>query len=87
MKKTVNAGLNGLLNPNPSTVQEQAVTPVKQAKTPTKSVCYSLPVELDEKLHYIAYFDRKKINAVIVEALTAYVQGWTPAPQEKPKKL
>lgn len=90
MKKNVTAGLNGLLNslPGQDTRQEQETPTTAQRKGKTcKVVSYSLPAELDEKMRYIAYFDRKKINAVVSEAFEAYIANWTPAPQEKPKKL
>ena len=49
-------------------------------------VCYRVPPEVADKIKYIAYYDRKKINAVVVEALTAYIDGWNPA-TEKPRKI
>lgn len=83
MKKTVIAdGLNGILNLTPD--QEQKP---KKEKKEYISVCYSINPELAEKIRYIAYYDRKKINAVVNEAFEQYINSWTPAPQEKPKKL
>lgn len=89
MKKNVTAGLNGLLNTVPAQEpkQEQAEPTVKRGGKNCKVVSYSLTAELDEKMRYIAYFDRKKINAVVTEAFEAYIANWNPAPQEKPKKL
>ena len=80
-KKQIAAGLNGLLAPTP---QEQDNAPVKGDK---KVVSFSVSTDTDEKLRYVAYYDRKTISAVINEALAAYFESWTPAPQEKPRKL
>lgn len=87
-------GLQGLLAPAAATVtpqdpgqQEQAPKRVKREKGDYKTVCYSIPPELAEKIRYIAYWDRKKLNAVVVEAFTAYCEQWKPATGEKPKKF
>lgn len=89
MKKNdiISGGLSGLLNPTDA----KTSTPVqdgtdKKAAAPTTVVCYRVPPEVADKIKYIAYFDRKKINAVVVEALTAYIEGWNPA-TEKPRKI
>lgn len=91
MKKNVTAGLNGLLNPTISaqdTRQDQETpAPGKRGGRNFKVVSYSITPELDEKMRYIAYYDRKRINAVVTEAFNAYISNWKPAPQEKPKKL
>ena len=90
MKKNVTAGLNGLLNSLPAQEpQQEQGTPAtaKRGGKTCKIVSYSLTAELDEKMRYIAYYDRKKINAVVIEAFEAYIANWKPAPQEKPKKL
>ena len=81
-------GLNGLLNPNASEPQPvQAQEPeTAETKTANTTVCYSIPVDVAEKIRYIAYYDRKKLGAVVAEALAAYIEAWKPA-TEKPKKL
>ena len=85
------AGLNGLLAPAapvaPAVEPEQAAAAEQPAKGNYKTVCYSIPPEVAEYMRYIARYDRKKINAVVVEAFAAYINSWRPAPQEKPKKL
>ena len=87
MKKNeiITGGLNGLLAP---TVEPTNTDPVKDEpkKKADAVVCYRVPSEVAEKIKYIAYFDRKKIHAVVTEALTAYVEAWKPA-NEKPRKL
>jgi len=87
MKKNdiITGGLNGLLNPNAEPVPAQDETDNKTAAT-TTVVCYRVPPEVADKIRYIAYFDRKKINAVVTEALAAYIEAWQPA-KEKPRKL
>lgn len=83
------AGLNGLLGPAPASTpeahQEQPKQGEKQKGNYT-TVCYSIPPEIAEKIRYIAYWDRKKINAVVVEAFTQYAENWKPA-GESPKKF
>lgn len=82
------AGLGGLLTPPPastSTPEAQQEQPAKQRGNYT-TVCYSIPPEIAEKIRYIAYWDRKKINAVVVEAFTQYAANWKPE-KENPKKL
>lgn len=72
MKKTAIAGLDDLLAAGP---QETAPAPRRAYKT----VCYSLDAELADKIRYIAYWDRKKLNAVVAEALADYIAKWEPA--------
>lgn len=84
----IEAGLNGLLTPTAQTPgpQDPAQEPEK-VKGNYKTVCYSISPELADKIRYIAYWDRKKLNAVVTEALTAYCDAWKPATGEKPKKF
>lgn len=83
-------GLQGLLAPAAAPVSPQEPTQQEQApkrvKGDYKTVCYSIPPELAEKIRYIAYWDRKKLNAVVVEAFTAYCDQWKPD-GAKPKKF
>ncbi len=88
---TIAAGLNGLLSA-PAQPQETAPTAAPQEpeqapkqKGNYKTVCYSIPPELAEKIRYIAYWDRKKLNAVVVEAFEQYAANWNPSTGEKPK--
>jgi hypothetical protein len=86
------AGLNGILGPATATPQAPTATAAPDAPKPErikgnyKTVCYSIPPELAEKIRYIAYWDRKKLNAVVTEAFEMYCNAWAPA-GEKPKKL
>jgi hypothetical protein len=85
--KKLEQGLNGLLNPTPQEqTQEQEQTTTK-AKKVYKAVCYNLHPDIIEKVKYIAYYDRKRVNEVVTEALTEYFSNWKPAKQEAPKKL
>lgn len=77
-KELLADGLGGLLNPD-------GQTPAKAPKL--KTVCYYITPELDEKIRYIAYYDRKKITEVVTEAFNAYIEKWKPAPNPKPRKL
>ncbi len=84
-KKELNAGLQGLLQP---AAQEQpAATSTPEKKVRHSIASYSLPVELIEDIRYIAYYDRKTISAVLVEALTAYKASWKPSPEPQPREL
>lgn len=86
MKKNdiITGGLNGLLNPtDQAPVQGE---PDKKTANASTVVCYRVPPEVADKIRYIAYYDRKKINAVVNEALAAYIENWEPA-KEKPRKL
>jgi len=87
---TISAGLNGLLAkpaatklPTEPAEQEQPT----RTKGNYKTVCYSIPPELAEKIRYIAYWDRKKLNAVVVEAFEQYAAKWKPTTGEEPKAL
>ena len=82
-KNVIESGLNGLLNPQTPAHE----TPQEPKETGNyKIVCYNLRTDIVEKLDYIAYWDRKKKNAVINEALEAYIANWKPQ-VEKPKKF
>lgn len=83
-KKQIAEGLSGLLAPKTPT--EQA-TKTERGQVERRVVSFSTDAELAEKIDYIAYYDRKAKSTVITEALRAYVAAWTPAPQEKPRKL
>ena len=86
MKKDIIAGgINGLLQAPVSTPATPQEKPAKVTGN-YKIICTNIRPELAEKLEYIAYWDRKKKNAVINEALEAYVANWNPQ-QEKPKKF
>ena len=87
MKKneTIAAGLNGLLTATPQE-QQPAQEPAK-IKGNYQIVCYSIPPDLAEKIRYIAYYDRRKLNAVVADAFASYIKQWQPAPYEKPRKL
>ena len=96
MKKNdiINGGLEALLAaPKASTPQGAAANqgaadaPGEKIKGNYKTVCYSIPPDIADKMRYIARFDRKKLNAVVVEAFAAYINNWTPAPEEQPQKL
>ena len=91
MKKTVNERLNGLLNPTPAKVSPKAkaqdnTQEPEKVKGNYKTVCYSIAPDVADKIKYIAYYDRRKVNAVVTEAFEEYIAKWVPA-QEKPKKL
>lgn len=83
MKKSqIAGGLNGLLAPttNATTPKAQALTTEpEQVKGNYKTVCYSIPPEVADKIKDIAYWDRKKINAVVVGAFTEYAAKWDKA--------
>ena len=84
-KKQIAAGLNGLLkSANPQEQANPATAPVVRAKT---VLSFSVDETLAENIRYIAYYDRRKISAVITEALQKYVSEWEPTPQEKPRKF
>ena len=85
---TIAAGLNGLLStPAASTPEVQEPEQAPKVKGNYKTVCYSIAPELADKIRYIAYWDRKKLNAVVSEALAAYCDSWKPSTGEKPKKF
>ena len=86
MKKAINDSLGGLINPNPTKVQAPAQGPVQEKiKGNYKTVCYSIPPETAEKIRKIAAWDRRKLNAVVTEALEAYAAKWKPVISEPPK--
>lgn len=97
-KQNVLGGLSGLLNtppqaPKPTTSTPQA--PVQDQEPPrgtmkaprgtTVRVCYNLDKDLVVKVKKIAKYDRKNINEIYTEALQAYIDSWTPTPQEPPQ--
>lgn len=93
-KKKIAGGLNGLIQSGTAPTQEHKTptpeAPKEQAaKTPTKTVCYSLPVDVVEGVKYIAYYDRRKLNAVVTEALAEYIDRWnnTEHKAEKAKRI
>ena len=86
-KKQISAGIGGLLD---------AVKPAKAPTTEAEAVeeqgrkivvSFSIDEHLAENIRYIAYYDRKKLSNVIAEAVAQYIERWTPAPQEKPRKF
>lgn len=80
MKKQAISGLDDLLTAGPQETQPEP-------KRAYKTVCYSLDLELLEKINYIAYWDRRKVNAVVTDALTAYAANWQPKTEKfKPFK-
>ena len=83
-KKQIAAGLNGLLQAAPA-----QATPATDAEEKGRKTVLSFSVDetTAENIRYIAYYDRRKLSAVIAEALEQYIANWTPAPQEKPRKL
>ena len=86
-KKQISAGLSGLLN-NHATAQAQAAEGAAEGEKVGKTVLsFSVDETTAENIRYIAYYDRRKLSAVIAEALAEYIERWTPAPQEKPRKL
>jgi len=92
-KKQIAGGLNGLISSATAPIQEQPAkveAPQEQApKTPSKTVCYALPVDVIEGIKYIAYYDRKKLNAVVTEAFAEYIARWNDKEHkaEKAKKI
>ena len=94
-KQDVLGGLSGLLStpqapkPTTSTPQAPAQDPIRGTmKTPRGStirVCYNLNTDVVAKIKALAAYDRKNINEVYNEALQAYIDSWTPTPQEPPK--
>lgn len=58
---------------------------MKSERGTTVRICYNLNAELVAKVKAIAAYDRKNINEVYNEALAAYIDSWTPAPQEPPQ--
>ena len=71
------AGLNGLLaGPTSTPEAAQETEQAEKTKGNYKTVCYSIPPDLAERIRFIAYWDRKKINAVVVEAFQQYADNW-----------
>lgn len=83
-KKQISAGLSGLLSQAPAQGKPTTDTEEHGRKT---VLSFSIDETTAENIRYIAYYDRRKLSAVIAEALAAYIASWTPAPQEKPRKL
>ncbi len=88
--KNISAGLEGLLAtkaaPAKETATEARPAPAQpaRAKGNYKTVCYSIPPEVAEKVKEIAYWDRKKINEVVIEAFEKFYEDWKPSdPQYK----
>lgn len=87
-KKQIVAGLSGLLNAAPTATTAQApATEAAEDRGRKTVLSFSVDETTAENIRYIAYYDRKKLSAVIAEALARYIEDWTPAPQEKPRKL
>ena len=86
-KKQIVAGLSGLLNAAPTATTAQAPTEAAEDRGRKTVLSFSVDETTAENIRYIAYYDRKKLSAVIAEALARYIEDWTPAPQEKPRKL
>lgn len=84
-KKQIAEGLSGLLN-TPAPAQEPVNTPTEGTGRKTV-LSFSIDETTAEKIKYIAYYDRRHLSAVITEAIAEYIAKWTPAPQEKPRKL
>lgn len=92
---TIAAGLNGLLSAPAQlqgTTANTAPTPQETEQAPKqkgnyKTVCYSIPPELAEQMRYIAYWDRKRLNAVVVEAFQQYAANWKPTTGEIPGRF
>lgn len=81
--------MGALLEQAPGKAQAPAATPQEPTKQRGnyKTVCYSIPTDVADKIRYIAYWDRKKLNAVVVEAFRAYCENWKPSTDEQPKTL
>ena len=93
MKKNIDTKLGNLINPTPTTptptkeqdtVQEPAPKVGRQKKNNTV-VCYSIDADTADKIRRIAEWDRRKLNAVVMEAFEQYIAKWVPSPQEPPK--
>ena len=77
-KKVIAEGLNGLLTPAPEK-QTNAATATETPKTYrgiTRPVTYNLDALMLEKVRYVAFVSHKKNNAVVTEALEAYLAEW-----------
>lgn len=99
-KTQIQGGLKGMLNanrtqaPTAAPTVETTATPqepvkaqgvMKSERGTTVRICYNLNADLVAKAKAIAAYDRKNINEVYNEALQAYIDSWTPAPQEPPQ--
>lgn len=85
-KKQIAEGLNGLLAPtHTKTTDTNTEAATEQGRKVVLS--FSVDEKTAENLRYVAYYDRRTQSAVITEALAEYFAKWTPAPQEKPRKL
>lgn len=84
-KKQIVEGLNGLLAPTTKATAATAEATTDQGHKVVLS--FSVDEKTAENLRYVAYYDRRTQSAVITEALNEYFSRWTPAPQEKPRKL
>lgn len=83
-KDNVKAGLNGLLAP----AQEPTTgTTEQKVKGNYKSVCYSIPTDVAEKIRRIAWYDRRKLGAVVADALEQYIKKWKPITPVDPNDL
>lgn len=82
-------GISGLFEtpaPTRKARQEEERTAESEGRKNYKAVCYTLPQDLIQDIRYIAYYDRKKINEVIIEALEDYKSHWK-ATTEKAREL
>ena len=77
MKKSqIAGGLNGLLAPttNATTPKAQATTTEpEQVKGNYKTVCYSLPPDIADRIRAQAAAERRTIGAVVAQALADYL--------------
>ena len=92
MKKNIGTNLGTLLNTNPTPppkaqepAQEPAPTTTGRQKKNNTVVCYSIDADTAEKIRQIAEWDRRKLNAVVMEAVEQYIAKWVPTPREPPK--
>ena len=92
MKKNLDTTLGNLINPTP-TATPKAQEPVQETPEPKAGrqkknntvVCYSIDADTADKIRRIAEWDRRKLNAVVMEAFEEYIAKWVPTPQEPPK--
>ncbi len=80
--RKVETGLVGLLNPTPAIPRKTAALTQEQPQEPEKSkgnyktVCYSIPPAVAESIKRVAWYERKKINAVVTDSFVKYVEQW-----------
>lgn len=87
-KKQISAGIGGLLaNAKPAKAPTTTEAEAVEEQGRKIVVSFSIDEHLAENIRYIAYYDRKKLSNVIAEAVAQYIERWTPAPQEKPRKF